>query len=143
LRKARRDKFLSAAQVAYHYGYSLADALALSTSERYLLLAVSNSEDDKRWTKLGRILGTNWNISDLLDKKGDQQKEDDEEDTIFLPLLPFVAPELFNSVTKDAKERAARRNSLPRGTVELGTLSKAQAKALFQSFQVGAPESEE
>ncbi len=143
MRKARRDKFLSAAQVAYHYGYSLADALALSTSERYLLLAVSNSEDDKRWTKLGRILGTNWNISDLLDKKGDQQKEDDEEDTIFLPLLPFVAPELFNSVTKDAKERAARRNSLPRGTVELGTLSKAQAKALFQSFQVGAPESEE
>lgn len=144
MRKARRDKFLSAAQVAYHYGYSLSEALALSTSERYLLLAVSNSEDDKRWTKLGRILGTNWDVSDLLDKKDDQrQKEEDEEDTIFLPLLPFVAPELFNSVTKGAKERAARRNSLPRGTVELGTLSKAQAKALFQSFQVGTPESKE
>lgn len=133
MRKSRRDKFISAAQVAYHYGYSLAEAIALSSSERYLLLSVAYSEDNKRWLRLGQILGTNWKISDLV--KQDQNKDaDNDSNDLFLPLLPFVAPDLFASITKDVKEKAAKRKSLPRGTVEIGTLSKDQAKALFKSF---------
>ena len=132
MRKSRRDKFISAAQVAYHYGYSLADAIALSSSERYLLLSVAYSEDNKKWLRLGQILGTNWKVSDLI-KQG-QNSEDNDSNDLFLPLLPFVAPDLFTSITKDAKEKAAKRKSLPRGTVEIGTLSKDQAEALFKSF---------
>jgi hypothetical protein len=130
LRKLRRDTFISAAQVAYHYSYTLSEALSLSSSERYLLTAVAASEEDKRWSRLGQLLGTNWDLEELAAHK----KENESTDSLFLPLLPFLAPDLFNSVMGEAKEKAAKRKSLPRGTVEIGTLNKEQAKALFKSF---------
>jgi hypothetical protein len=132
LRQLRRDAFISAAQVAYHYSYTLADALSLSSSERYLLTAVAASEEDKRWTRLGQLLGTNWDLEELAGHK----KENEATDSLFLPLLPFLAPDLFNSVMSEAKEKAAKRKSVPEGTVEIGTLSKEQAKALFKSLSV-------
>lgn len=140
MRTSRRSLFISAAQVALHYGYTLSEALALSSSERYLLLAVFYDAEEKKYDKLGEMLGTRWSMSDLIETGGPRSSE--VPDRINLPLLPFMAPELFQSVAKDYREKiaASRRHSGNEPVTEVGTLSVAEARAFFKSVYSSAPE---
>lgn len=129
---ARRSKFISAAQVAYYYNYTLAEALALSTNERHLLLAVAYDVDEKQFVRLGRMLGVHWTVEDLTAEN--RGRSHAPSDTLNLPLLPFVAPELFQATIKEYKEKAAKRKTTGENITEIGTLSVAEAKALLKSI---------
>lgn len=138
MKQNRRDLFITAAQVAFHFGYTLADALALSSSERYLLLAVVADIEDKKYAKLGKMLGTRWSVEDLIEES--KQGSSDLPDEVNFPLLPFVAPDLFQTMAKDyrTKALAAKRNRAMGGVTEVGTLNVKDAKAFFKSLNLGS-----
>jgi len=143
LRAARRDFFLSAAQVAFHYGgYTLETAIGLSHDERDLLLAVARDEGEQTWDRLGRTLGTKWEMRSLIGMLDDQKEDENAEPkpmptTINIPLLMAAAPEFLKSIIDEYKKKHSAMLSTMREAggvpvVEIGSLTSEQARALYK-----------
>ena len=154
MRSARRDLFLSAAQVAYHYGgYTLETAIELDHDKRDLLLAVARDEQVQVWDRLGRILGTKWSLRQLLGVLDDEKKVDPNAppkplpSSINIPLLMAAAPEFFGTLIKEYKDKyhsalATMGEAGGGSVVELGTLSSADARDIYKrigSMVAGTP----
>lgn len=91
------------------------------------------AEEHQFWSGLDRTLGTVWSLDDLVSSdsggKGGELPE-----SVRFPLLAMLAPEAFKAVVDDFKKRKAARASMDPGSVEIGTLSRAEAKALLKSL---------
>lgn len=141
MRKARRERFITAAQVAYHYGaYTLDDAMTLSRGERELLLAVVLGEEERLLQRLETILGTSWDAEDLIQAAvtPDPNTPEHVSARVRIPMLTALAPEMMKKIsdTHKSKFQAAidMLENVPQGNriMEVGTLSKNDAKAFFQ-----------
>jgi hypothetical protein len=108
----------------------LSEALALSESERYLLLSIVVCEQDKSMQALERALGTYWSVDDLTSTSTGERGQLPKN--IRLPLLPFVAPEAFKHLVEDYKKRKPATTAT--GMIEVANLSVAEAKAFFKSL---------
>lgn len=122
---------VSSAQVAYHYGYTLKEALALSTDERRLLIATVVVEKEKTWERLESILGTKWSVEEL---ESEHSGPEAPVKNVRLPIVPMLAPEIFQSIVDKHKKAAASKKSLGQDVIEMGTLSRAEAKALLKNL---------
>ena len=136
---------ISAAQVAFNYGgYKLSDAMELSRDERSLLLAVAVSEQERQWERFENILGTSWDIIDMM-----QALEKVPDGTIGepvqlkrrgrVPLLVATAPEFFARITEDYKKKyratmETMRKSGGQPVVEIGTLKADDARAIYKKI---------
>jgi len=150
---ARRGVLVSAAQVALHYGgYNLRGALALSSDERDLLLAVAAHDEEEKFRRLGRMLGTTWDIASLIrvDTASDKRDQDKKSQSgplptsMEFPLSMMLAPEFMQNVGKTMRERYSRRLDLEReaGTsniIELGSLPLEEAKAFWRGVPRAPP----
>jgi hypothetical protein len=154
LRAARRERFVSAAQVAYHYGaYQLKDALQLNKDERNLLLAVSLSEQERSFKRFEVAMGLVWDIEDLVShagkktkrKKGDKKEAEKLPRQVRIPALLALAPEMFKAISEEYRRKyraaSAHGDNVPAGhkVVEMGNLSKEEAQAIWKqlSAQMG------
>lgn len=143
MRAARRDLFISSAQVAYHFGgYKLKDALDLSREERELLLAVVVSEQEREWDRLESILGVTWEVATLAGMETPKAKGEGEgpqklPTQVRIPMLMAMAPEFFKAISDSYKSKyramlEAQQISGRGPVVELSTLTPEQAREFYQ-----------
>lgn len=148
MRHARRETFISAAQVARYYGgYTLDDALKLSKSTRELLLGVVLSEEERFFQRFENSLGVTWDTKDLVEmhvKGGSLDVGDKLQPRIRIPLLAALAPEMLKSLSEDFRKRLYKAKeyaeNVPKGNtvVDVANLSAEQAKAFFKQLY-GSP----
>ena len=96
-----------------------------------LLLGVARSEQEHEFDRLETTLGTKWKTEDLLREApagGGITGAGELPTEIRIPLLLGVASDFIRVMTEDLKK--SHGNKL-RGSIDIGTLPKAQAKALF------------
>lgn len=137
--KDKRERFVASAQVAFHYSaYTLKEALALSRSERQLLLAVVVAEEERASKRVETMLGIRWPLEDLIADAGAASSAGGSiPHTVRVPFLPMLAPEMFKSMTEEYKRKYKKliEGAAP-GTVlvDVGTLSTEEAKDFFKSM---------
>lgn len=143
MRAARRDKFISSAQVAFHYGgYRLADAIGLSREERELLLAVAVVEQDRAFDRLEASLGITWDIATIagMGNKNPAPSDGTPQQMLTqvkIPMLLAMAPEFFKAISDGYKSKyramlEAQQISGRAPVVDLGTLTPEQAREFYK-----------
>jgi hypothetical protein len=129
-----RDILVSSARVAYHYSYSLREAVSLSQAERELLLSVASAEAEVKLQGLEDALGTRWSADELL-RVTSQSVGGALPSFIRTPLVPMLAPDAFKQVQDDFKKRASQTHKNRRaGVLEVGSLSTGDAKKFFKNL---------
>ena len=138
---ARRNKYVSAAQVAYHFSaYTFREALELGKAERAVMLSVAYAEQ-KRWLNdLEEVLGTTFTTQDLLAQTEDGGSATTLGARLRIPLSLAIAPELIKSLTDEQRRKASRVAEttafIPKGSevVEVGKMSIEEARAFFNDL---------
>ena len=142
MRAARRDLFISSAQVAYHFGgYNLNDAMTLSRDERELLLAVAVAEQDRVWDRFESVLGITWDIATLSGVEPKRESKDGKPpplpSQVKIPMLMALAPEFFKAISDSYKSKykamlEAQQISGRAPVVDLATLTPEQAREFYK-----------
>ena len=149
MRAARRSHFVSAAQVAYHFGaYTLKEALALSRTERQLLLNTVLADEERQWDRFERSMGIAWDVADVIafSQKGSGTPAEIPP-VVRIPALLAMAPEFFKAISDDMRKRWSAQNaSVVSGdvapgskVVEVGSLSAKDARELFKLLERQQP----
>ena len=136
---------VSGAQVAYHYNYTLEQAMALSPTQRQLLLRVVVTEQDAVTTRWERALGILWSFDDLEDlmSQGDDagggRKKEAEKSHVRIPLALAISGEFFKSLAETQAHRSKERGRVEReaGTTnvqEIAHMSTEEAKKLMKDW---------
>jgi len=122
--------------------------MVLSRDEMALLIAVSVAEEERKWERFESIMGTSWDIYDLIGviEREEKKKDPDAKPApieiprrVRIPLLLGAAPDFFKHLMDGYKDKykammEAMGNSGGGQLVELGTLSPDQARDLYQQI---------